>query len=141
MEEITTDRFSGCCDVYGWRWVATSCARSRKPIPQPSLAAKTSMQTRHAQMQSFYTSGAVGLTQDGYVAVKDASAVPLSQRGGLAGLVKDENTDRARLYKEIAAANSGHPEMAWGEIQKYLLLDAGLIRRKVVGFIKKTVHG
>ena len=82
----------------------------------PAIAAiKTSMQTRHAQMQSFYSSGAIGLTQDGYIAVKDASAVPLSQRGGLAGLVKDENTDRARLYKEIAAAN-GHPEWQ-GEIQ------------------------
>ena len=82
----------------------------------PAIAAiKTSMQTRHAQMQSFYASGAIGLTQDGYIAVKDASAVPLSQRGGLAGLVKDENSDRARLYKEIAAAN-GHPEWE-GEIK------------------------
>jgi uncharacterized protein len=82
----------------------------------PAIAAiKTSMQTRHVQMQSFYASGAIGLTQDGYIAVKDASAVPLSQRGGLAGLVKDENNDRARLYKEIAAAN-GHPEWQ-GEIQ------------------------
>lgn len=82
----------------------------------PAIAAiKTSMQTRHAQMQTFYTSGAIGLTQDGFIAVKDASAVPLSQRGGLAGLVKDENSDRARLYKEIAAAN-GHPEWQ-GEIQ------------------------
>ncbi|EUJ10912.1 Protein of unknown function (DUF1318) [Methylophilaceae bacterium 11] len=78
-------------------------------------AIKTSMQTRHAQLQSYYGSGAIGLTQDGYIAVKDASAVPLSQRGGLAGLVKDENSDRARLYKEIAAAN-GHPEWQ-GEIQ------------------------
>ncbi len=82
----------------------------------PAISAiKTSMQTRHAQMQSFYASGAIGLTQDGFIAVKDASAVPLSQRGGLAGLVKDENTDRTRLYKEIAAAN-GHPEWQ-GEIQ------------------------
>lgn len=82
----------------------------------PAIAAiKSSMQTRHAQLQSFYASGAIGLTQDGYIAVKDASAVPLSQRGGLAGLVKDENSDRARLYKEIAAAN-GHPEWQ-GEIQ------------------------
>lgn len=82
----------------------------------PAIATiKTSMQTRHAQMQSFYASGAIGLTQDGYIAVKDASAVPLSQRGGLAGLVKDENSDRARLYKEIAATN-GHPEWL-GEIQ------------------------
>jgi uncharacterized protein len=78
-------------------------------------AIKASMQTRHAQLQPHYSAGAVGLTQDGFVAVKDASAVPLSQRGSLAGLVKDENTDRARLYKEIAVAN-GHPEWQ-GEIQ------------------------
>jgi uncharacterized protein len=76
---------------------------------------KTSMQSRHAQLQPHYSAGAIGLTQDGFVAVKDASAVPLSQRGSLAGLVKDENTDRARLYKEIAVAN-GHPEWQ-GEIQ------------------------
>jgi hypothetical protein len=76
---------------------------------------KTSMQTRHAQLQSYYGSGAIGLTQDGFIAVKDASAVPLSQRGGLAGLVRDENNDRGRLYKEIATAN-GHPEWL-GEIQ------------------------
>jgi len=78
-------------------------------------AIKTSMQARHAQLQTHYSAGAVGLTQDGFIAVKDASAVPLSQRGGLAGLVKDENADRARLYKEIATAN-GHPEWQ-GEIQ------------------------
>jgi uncharacterized protein YdbL (DUF1318 family) len=72
-------------------------------------AIKSSMQTRHAQLQTHYIAGAVGLTQDGFIAVKDASAVPLSQRGSLAGLVKDENSDRARLYKEIAIAN-GHPE-------------------------------
>jgi hypothetical protein len=82
----------------------------------PVIAAiKTSMQTRHAQLQSYYGSGAIGLTQDGFIAVKDASAVPLSQRGGLAGLVRDENNDRGRLYKEIATAN-GHPEWL-GEIQ------------------------
>lgn len=78
-------------------------------------AIKASMQARHAQLQAHYNAGAIGLTQDGYVAVKDASAVPLSQRGSLAGLVKDENTDRMRLYKEIALAN-GHPEWQ-GEIQ------------------------
>jgi len=78
-------------------------------------AIKASMQARHAQLQAHYHAGAIGLTQDGYIAVKDASAVPLSQRGSLAGLVKDENADRMRLYKEIALAN-GHPEWQ-GEIQ------------------------
>ena len=82
----------------------------------PAIAAvKASMQARHTQLQPHYAAGGVGLTQDGYIAVKDASAVPLSQRGVLAGLVKEENADRSRLYKEIATAN-GHPEWQ-GEIQ------------------------
>ena len=41
--------------------------------------------------------------------MKDATAVPLKDRGGLNGLVSAENADRANLYKEIATAN-GHPE-------------------------------
>ncbi len=82
----------------------------------PAITAiKSSMQSRHGQLEAHYNAGAIGLTQDGFVAVKDASAVPLSQRGTLAGLVKDENADRAKLYAEIATAN-GHPEWQ-GDIQ------------------------
>ena len=51
----------------------------------------------------------MGLTKDGFIAVKDATAVPLKDRGGINSLVTDENTDRIKLYKEIAAGN-GHPE-------------------------------
>jgi uncharacterized protein len=79
-------------------------------------AVKASMQSRHLQLLPHYQSGAVGLTADGFVAVKEAGLVPLSQRSALAALVKDENTDRARLYQGMAAAN-GHPEWE-GEIQR-----------------------
>lgn len=79
-------------------------------VNTPAISAiKNSMQARHAQLGPFYTSGAIGLTKDGLIAVKDANAVPLAQRGALTGLVKDENADRSKLYKEIAVAN-GHPE-------------------------------
>lgn len=79
-------------------------------VNTPAISAiKSSMQTRHSQLAAFYASGAIGLTKDGLIAVKDANAVPLAQRGGLTGLVKAENADRANLYKEIAQAN-GHPE-------------------------------
>jgi uncharacterized protein len=76
---------------------------------------KSSMQARHNQLSPFYTSGAIGLTQDGMIAVKDASAVPLKDRSGLNSLVAAENTDRAKLYKEIATGN-GHPEWQ-GDVQ------------------------
>ena len=79
-------------------------------IDSPALKAiKTSMTTRHAQLLPHYSSGAVGLTQDGFIAVKDATAVPLKDRGGINNLVSAENADRTKLYKEIAAGN-GHPE-------------------------------
>ena len=73
------------------------------------VAIKASMTARHSQLLPHYNSGAVGLTKDGFIAVKDATAVPLKDRGGINSLVADENIDRAKLYKEIAAGN-GHPE-------------------------------
>jgi len=38
-------------------------------------AIKQSMQARHAQLSGFYASGAIGLTADGMVAVRDAGAI------------------------------------------------------------------
>ena len=79
-------------------------------VNTPAVSAiKNSMQSRHTQLAPYYASGAIGLTKDGLIAVKDANAVPLAQRGALTSLVKDENADRNNLYKEIAVAN-GHPE-------------------------------
>lgn len=70
---------------------------------------KQSMQQRHGQLQSYYVSGAVGLTRDGLVALRDASAVPMAARQSVNMLVAAENQDRGALYREIARANN-HPE-------------------------------
>lgn len=79
-------------------------------INTPAIAAiQNSMQSRHEKLMSFYNSGAIGLTKDGLIAVKDASAVPLKDRQSLNALVSAENADRNKLYKEIAVANA-HPE-------------------------------
>src|ERR1051325_3782902 len=79
-------------------------------INTPAISSiKNSMQSRHNQLAPHYSSGAVGLTRDGLVAIHDANAVPLAQRQGVNALVTAENGDRNALYKEIAAANS-HPE-------------------------------
>lgn len=79
-------------------------------INTPAIAAlQASMQARHGKLAGFYTAGAVGLTKDGLIAVKDASAVALKDRQSLNSLVSAENSDRNALYKEIATANS-HPE-------------------------------
>ncbi|HZW24089.1 MAG TPA: YdbL family protein [Gallionella sp.] len=72
-------------------------------------AIKQSMQARHAELAPHYASGAVGLTADGLVSLRDAGAVPLPQRQTVNALVAAENRDRNGLYAEIANAN-GHPE-------------------------------
>lgn len=79
-------------------------------VNTPAISAiKGSMQGRHGQLAAHYASGAIGLTKDGFIAVRDANAVPLKDRGGLNSAVAAENADRAKLYKEIATANA-HPE-------------------------------
>ncbi len=70
---------------------------------------KNSMQQRHSQLAPHYTSGAVGLTRDGQIVLRDANAVPLPQRQAINSLVGAENQDRSALYLEIARANQ-HPE-------------------------------
>ncbi len=70
---------------------------------------KQSMQRRHSQLAPFYDSGAVGLTRDGLIVLRDANAVPLSGRQSVNSLVTAENQDRNALYREIALANN-HPE-------------------------------
>lgn len=62
-----------------------------------------------AQLTQALAAGSIGLTRDGLVAVRDASAVPLGERAGLNQAVAEENRDRKAVYAEIARAN-GHPE-------------------------------
>jgi uncharacterized protein YdbL (DUF1318 family) len=63
------------------------------------------------QLKPFFASGAVGLTADGVLAVRDPSSVPLAQRATLVRVVAEQNQDLSLLYGEIAKAN-GHPEWA-----------------------------
>ncbi len=92
-------------------------AAANMEIDTPAITAlKASMQARHSQLLPHYSTGAVGLTNDGLIAVRDATAVPLKDRGGINSLVSAENADRSALYKEIAKAN-GHPEWE-GEVRQ-----------------------
>ena len=89
---------------------APALAQANLEINTPAITAlKRSMQQRHTQLAPLYASGAVGLTNNGNVALHDARAVPLSQRQQVNALIAGENRDRAALYREIARAN-GHPE-------------------------------
>ena len=87
-----------------------AAAQANLEINTPSInSIRNSMQARYPQMEPLFASGAVGLTRDGMVALRDANAVPISQRAAANALVAQENQDRGALYREIARAN-GHPE-------------------------------
>jgi len=91
-------------------FASSALAAADLEVNTPAIAAiKASMQARHGQLSKFYASGAVGLTRDGNVAVRDASLAPLAERQSMNAAVADENRDRAALYREIARANA-HPE-------------------------------
>lgn len=81
-------------------------------ISSPEIRAVTaSMTGRFPQLQKFFDAGALGMTQDGLVQVRDASGVALPERAVLTRLVAEDNRDRETLYSEIAKANN-HPEWA-----------------------------
>jgi uncharacterized protein YdbL (DUF1318 family) len=70
---------------------------------------KQSMAGRFGELEKFFVSGAVGLTKDGMVDVRDLNAVALPDRATVKRLVAEDNADRTQLYSEIAKASS-HPE-------------------------------
>ncbi len=91
-------------------FASSALAAADLEVNTPAISTiKASMQARHNKLAPFYASGAVGLTRDGNVAVRDASLAPLAERQSMNAAVADENRDRAALYREIALANN-HPE-------------------------------
>jgi len=89
---------------------AQAQAQADLNVSTPAVRQLTqSMEGRHAQLKKYYDSGAVGLTRDGLVEVRDQNLIPLPERNAARKLVADENADRANLYREIARAN-GHPD-------------------------------
>jgi uncharacterized protein YdbL (DUF1318 family) len=90
--------------------VAPAHAQANLNIETPAIRQLTqSMEARHAQLKKYYDGGAIGLTRDGLVQVRDQNLVPLPERNAVRKLVAEENADRTNLYREIATAN-GHTE-------------------------------
>jgi uncharacterized protein YdbL (DUF1318 family) len=104
-------------DQSGWMDKAWDLLVPRAEAQEPDIDISTpgvnklrgAMKSRHGALSAFYGSGAVGMTQDGLLTVRDAKAVPLQERNRVKQLVAEENRDRNALYAEIARAN-GHPE-------------------------------
>ncbi|SUO93770.1 YdbL family protein [Suttonella ornithocola] len=69
-------------------------------------AIKAKMASRFNKLKPYYDNGAIGLTADGYVALRDAGTVSMADRGMVQKLVNAENADRKALYAAIAKANN-----------------------------------
>ncbi len=97
-------------NILNWLIPAAAAAQADININSPAInELKTDMKERHNQLEPFYNSGGIGLTEDGLITVRDAKSIPLKDRNRVNALVADENKDRKSLYAEIARAN-GHPE-------------------------------
>ena len=93
-------------------WLVSPAQAMDIDITSPGIQRlKGSMTTRHQQLSPHYASGAVGMTRNGEIAVRDLNAVSLRDRAQVSQLVAAENQDRSALYNEIARANQ-HPEWA-----------------------------
>jgi uncharacterized protein YdbL (DUF1318 family) len=89
---------------------SNACAQANLDVNTPAISALiASMQKRNAELGPLFANGAIGLTRDGSVAMREVNAVPLAQRQQVNGLIAAENQDRGALYREIARAN-GKPE-------------------------------
>lgn len=70
---------------------------------------RNSMGKRQTQLKPYYASASIGFTNNGLIAIVPGIKLSAKKKSIANKLVKAENNDRNRLYKEIAHAN-GHPE-------------------------------
>lgn len=73
---------------------------------------EASLKARFAELKPYYDSGAIGLTAEGTIEIRDRAGVPLNERNRVRQLVSEQNADWEALYKELARIN-GQP--AWEE--------------------------
>jgi uncharacterized protein YdbL (DUF1318 family) len=90
--------------------IGSAHAQADINIRTPAIQAiRERMRARFETLRPHFDSGAIGMTADGRIAVRDPAALPLRDRATLNQLVAEDNRDRDAVYREIAVAN-GHPE-------------------------------
>jgi uncharacterized protein YdbL (DUF1318 family) len=89
----------------GFSFVPKAFAQQETNVSNPAIRAlKDSMKQRFPNLKPFYDSGSVGETNDGLVEVREEGGLDLKAKAALRGMVKDENSDRTKLYAEVAKA-------------------------------------
>ena len=88
----------------GWHFTGGAYAASKETtVSSPAIEAlKQKIKKRFNELEPYFNAGAIGEANDGLVAIRDASVLPMKDRAQLNRLVSEENTDRKALYKEVA---------------------------------------
>ncbi len=90
--------------------IGSAHAQADINIRTPAIQAiRERMRVRFDSLKPHFDAGALGMTNDGRIAVRDPSALPLKDRASMNQVVAEDNRDRDAVYREIAVAN-GHPE-------------------------------
>ncbi|MFO7766267.1 MAG: DUF1318 domain-containing protein [Pelovirga sp.] len=102
------------------RWLSgptTAYAAQDINVTTPEIrAVKESMKQRSERLFPYLDSGHIGIGTNALLKIRSTEGLDLRTRGEVNRLVNEENTDRRRLYTEIARAN-GFPDRA-GEVQE-----------------------
>ncbi len=87
--------------------VAPAHAQADLSVDTPAIRKlRASMEARFRELAPHYASGAIGMTGNGEIVLRDQKLVPLKDRNTVKNLVAQENRDRSALYREIARANN-----------------------------------
>jgi uncharacterized protein YdbL (DUF1318 family) len=102
----------------GFSLVPAAFALQETSVSNPTIRAlKDSLKLRFPDLRPFYDGGQIGEINTGFVEVRDDGGLGLKDKAALRDLVRDENSDRTRLYAEVAKA-LGIEESQIGRIQK-----------------------
>ncbi len=96
-------------DVGSWLRLlgpTTAYAAQDIDVSTPEIRAiKEAMKVRTVALQPLLQGGQIGLNAEGLLAIRDLAGFDLRSRSQAKRLVEEENSDRLRLYREIARAN------------------------------------
>jgi uncharacterized protein YdbL (DUF1318 family) len=103
-EEDKEDNGYGDASPGEWLLVEIAYAGEEETsVSNPAIESlKVTLKERSKTLGPYFSAGAIGEGNDGFVVIRNASAVSMKDRAKLNGIVKEENADRKALYKEVA---------------------------------------
>ncbi len=84
----------------------TAYAQADINVTTPNIRAlKASLKERFPSLKPLYEAGVIGETNDGLLSIRSLEGLSLKEKADTKKLVEAENSDREKLYTEIAKAN------------------------------------